>query len=139
MILVIASNLIPNRAWCKPYSGITDPLIMEGLSLRDGVRFATLRGFSHVIMEVDCLELVTLWNSRHNSHSIVAYLLDEIGELSTYFDSFLICRVSRSANLPAHLCAKRACALGVTDSWIDETPSFLVTSLLADSSMNALR
>lgn len=139
MILVIASNLIPNRAWCKPYSGITDPLIMEGLSLHDGVRFATLRGFSHVIMEVDCLELVTLWNSRHNSHSIVAYLLDEIGELSTYFDSFLICRVSRSANLPAHLCAKRACALGVTDSWIDETPSFLVTSLLADSSMNALR
>ena len=53
---------------------------MEGLSLRDGVRFASLRGFSHVIMEVDCLELVTLWTTRHNSRSIVAPLLLEIGE-----------------------------------------------------------
>mgnify|MGYP005823466651 CR=1 FL=1 len=82
---------------------------------------------------------MTLWNSRHNSRSNVAYLLDEIGELSTYFTSFDVCHVSRSANLPAHLCTKRACAPDVTDSWLDDTPIFLVTSLLADSSMNAFR
>ena len=61
-------------AWCKPYLGISDPLIMEGLSLRDGVRFASLRGFSHVIMETDCLEMVTLWTTCHNSRSVVAPL-----------------------------------------------------------------
>ena len=69
--------------------GISDPLIMEGLSLRDRVRFASLHGFLHVIMEVDCLELVTLWNTRHNSRSIVAPLLLEIGELSTHFSLLL--------------------------------------------------
>ena len=77
-------------AWCKLYVGISDPLIMEGLSLRDGVRFASLHGFSHVIMEVDCLELVTLWTTRHNYRSIVALLLLEIGELSVHFFSFII-------------------------------------------------
>ena len=124
-------------AWCKPYLGISDPLIMEGLSLRDGVRFASLRGFSHVIMETDRLEMVTLWTTHHNSHSIVAPLLVEIGELCNNFTLFDIQHVNRSANVPAHLCAKRACTLNVTDSWLEETPSFLVTSLLADCPENA--
>ena len=124
-------------AWCKPYLGISDPLIMEGLSLRDGVRFASLRGYSHVVMETDCLEMVTLWNTRHNSRSIVAPLLLEIGELCNNFTLFDIQRVIKSANVPAHLCAKRACTLNVTDSWLEETPSFLVTSLLADCPENA--
>ena len=56
-------------SWCKPYMGVSDPLMMECLSLRDGVRFACLRGFQHVIMEVDCLELVKFWQTRHNCGS----------------------------------------------------------------------
>jgi hypothetical protein len=32
-------------AWSKPYQGISDPLIVEALALRDGVIFANLRGF----------------------------------------------------------------------------------------------
>uniref|UniRef100_A0A453C062 RNase H type-1 domain-containing protein n=2 Tax=Aegilops tauschii subsp. strangulata TaxID=200361 RepID=A0A453C062_AEGTS len=65
--------------------GISDPLIIEAFSLRDGVRFAAIRGLSHVIMEVDCLELVMLWKTCHNSRSIVAPILLEIGELSDNF------------------------------------------------------
>ena len=119
-------------AWCKPYTGITDPLIAEATALRDGVLFAKLRGYTHAIMKVDCLEMVNLWNTRHNSRSIVAPILVEIGELVSDFSLFVIQHVLRSANVPAHLCAKRACTLNVTESWLDETPSFLVTSLLAD-------
>ena len=29
-------------AWCKPYYGITDPLLAEALALRDGIIFAKL-------------------------------------------------------------------------------------------------
>ena len=32
-------------AWSRSYAGVTDPLIMEALSLRDAVRFASLWGF----------------------------------------------------------------------------------------------
>jgi hypothetical protein len=45
-------------AWSKPYPGVTDPMIAEAISLRDGVIFAKLRGFTRVVMEVDCLEVI---------------------------------------------------------------------------------
>ena len=89
------------------------------------------------MMEVDCLELVMLWKTRHNSRSVVAPILLEIGELSHSFVLFDVQHVNRSANLPAHLCAKHACTLNVTDCWLEDTPSFLVTSLLADCPGNA--
>ena len=105
--------------------------------MREGARFATLEGLSHVIIEVGCLELVTLSNIRHNSRSIVAPILEEIGELVFDFSVFEVQHVIRSANLPAHLCAKHACTLNVTESWLDKTPSFLVTNLLADCPRNS--
>ncbi|KAE8787925.1 alanyl-trna synthetase [Hordeum vulgare] len=32
-------------SWCKPYLGVSDPLITEAFALRDGVHFAALRGW----------------------------------------------------------------------------------------------
>ena len=94
-------------------------------------------GLTQVTLETDCLALVNLWNSRHTDRSAVAPILDEIGELSLAFDIFVVQHVIRSANLPAHLCAKRACTLTVTDVCLVSTPSFLVSSLLADCPKNA--
>uniref|UniRef100_A0ACD5XZE4 Uncharacterized protein n=1 Tax=Avena sativa TaxID=4498 RepID=A0ACD5XZE4_AVESA len=74
-------------AWSKPYDGVTDPLIMEALSLRDGVIFARLRSFSHLVIETDCLEVVDLWTSRYNSRSVVAPILEEIGDMLTVQDT----------------------------------------------------
>ncbi|KAF7047582.1 hypothetical protein CFC21_056491 [Triticum aestivum] len=88
-------------------------------------------------MKVDCLEMVNLWNNRHNSRLIVAPILVEIGELVSYFSLFVIQHVIRSANVPAHLCAKRACTLNVMESWLEDNPGFLLTSLLADCRENA--
>ena len=62
----------------------------------------------------------------------MAPILDEVGELVSDFDSFLVKHVRRSANNSAHMCARFACTLGVTNSWIDEIPAFLVSSLRAD-------
>jgi hypothetical protein len=113
-------------AWSKPYFGETDPLIAEAMALRDGVIFARLRGFQKVVMEV-----VNLWNDRHGARSVVTPILLDIGELSLSFDSFVINHVTRSANTPAHLCAKHACTLMVTSSWLDGVPDFLVVSIQA--------
>jgi hypothetical protein len=56
--------------WSKPYPGITYPIIAEALALRDGVIFAKLRGYSRVVIEFDCLEIVGLWDSRAGSPCI---------------------------------------------------------------------
>jgi ribonuclease HI len=124
-------------AWSKPLLGVTNPLVAESLAVRDGVLFAKIRGLTHVVLETDCLEVVNLWKTRHNSRSIVAPILLEIGELATSFTSFEIQHVIRASNVPAHLCAKLASTLNVTESWMTETPSFLFSSLLADCPANA--
>ena len=134
---VARSHLAFLGAWSKPLPGITDPFIAEVLSLREGVIFAKLRGYMHVRLESDCLEAVNLWNSSYTDRSVVAPIPSEIRELSASFLSFHISHVIRAANGPAHLCAKRACTLDMTESWLDSTPSFLISSLIADCSENA--
>ena len=93
-------------AWCKPYPGITDPLIAEALAIRDGVIFARLRGYADVVFVSDNLEIVNLWNSRQTSRAVVAPIFLEIGEHVPSFKSFVVQHVGRAANVPAHLCAK---------------------------------
>ena len=103
-------------AWSKPLVGVTDPLIAEAMSVREGVRFAKLRSFQEVIIKIDCLEVMELWKNLHNSFSVVAPLLSEIGEPVVVFSFFDIHHVIRSVNYPSHLCAKRACTLSMTES-----------------------
>ena len=69
-------------ACSKPYPGITDPLVA------DGIIFAKLRGFSHVVLEANCLEVVDLWISRHGSHLVATPLRVKVGELAVSFQSF---------------------------------------------------
>ena len=94
--------------------------------------FAKLRGFANVIMEVDCLEVADQWVARQDSRSVIALFLFEIEDLASSFSSFSIQHVKRHANTSAHLCAKVACTLEVSDCWIMSSPSFLVTSIQAD-------
>ena len=95
------------------------PLIVEALASHDGVIIAKLRRFQHVNMEMDYLEVVNLCKSRHNSRSVVAPILLEIGDLSNCFSSFIIHHAPRASNLRAHLCANRSFGIHVTESWID--------------------
>ena len=83
-------------AWSKPSPGVTDPFIAEALAVRDGVIFACLRGYTHVIVETDCSEVANLWITRHGSRSVVAPILLEIGELSGSFTFFDIRHIVRS-------------------------------------------
>ena len=107
---VARSHLSFMGAWSKSFPGVSDPFVAEALALREGVIFAQLRGFSHVVMEVDCLKVVNLWSSRDSSRSIVAHILDEIREKSLSFISFSIRHVPREVNTLADLCAKKASA-----------------------------
>ena len=119
-------------AWSKSYVGVTDPLIAEALALRDGVVFATLRGFPRVMMEVDCKVLVDAWDSRSGSRAVIAPILQEIEGLSSSFSSFVIQHVPRSSNTLAHLCAKHACTLVISSVWMEHPPSFLVSGLVPE-------
>ena len=62
----------------------------------------------------------------------MAPIFDEIRERSTYFASFSVCHVMRDANVPADICAKFATSISSSECWIEESPGFLVSSLVAD-------
>ena len=50
--VVLQDHISPSWVPSKPLHGVSDPLIAEVLSL--------FGGFSHVIFEVDCLEVLNL-------------------------------------------------------------------------------
>ena len=65
---------------------------------------------------------------------MLAHILLQIGALGNIFSFFVIQHVNRSANLAAHLRANRACCtLNVAESWLDETPRFLLLFLRGTS------
>lgn len=102
---VVRSNSFM-ASWCKPYPGITDPLVNEGLAVWDGVIFAKIRGYKKIGVETDCMDTVNLWNSRLDTRTLVAPILSEIGELTLSFSFFAIQHVMQSANMSDHLRAK---------------------------------
>ena len=74
------------------------------------------------------------WNTRHNSGLMLAHILLQIVALGNISSFFVIHHVNRSANLAAHLRANRACCtLNVAESWLDETPRFLLLFLRGTS------
>ena len=96
-----------------------------------------------MIMEVDCME-----HSPQFSLNSGSYPVTNSSARYYFLFFFVIQHVNRSANLAAHLRANRACCtLNVAESWLDETPRFLllfcgvprflVTSVLADRPKNA--
>uniref|UniRef100_A0ACD5Y1Z1 Uncharacterized protein n=1 Tax=Avena sativa TaxID=4498 RepID=A0ACD5Y1Z1_AVESA len=47
-------------AWCRVYQGITEPLTIEALTVRDAVAAARAQNFERIIAETDSSELVGL-------------------------------------------------------------------------------
>ena len=77
-----------------------------------------------MIMEVDSMEHSPQFSLNSGSYPVTNSSAQE------YFLFFVIQHVNRSANLAAHLCANCACCtLNVAESWLDETPRFLLLFL----------
>ena len=132
---VAREGLLYRGVTCKTYRGISDPLIIETLALRDAVTYARDRGFSKVVFEVDSENLVHLWHNRASGRSVVKNVLDEISELSVFFTAFSLSHARREANQAAHSCAKYTSLQEGSFSWDAEPPAFLVHSLQADCNL----
>jgi hypothetical protein len=69
---------------------------------------------------------------RGNHRAVIAPIISEISDISLEFSSFEILFARRSANVVAHECARYACAHGASAVWLNDSPEFLSTSLMAD-------
>jgi hypothetical protein len=61
------------------YTGISNPLVIETLALRDAVSYVVDCNFDRVLFEVDCAELVGLWQIRLEERLVIRPILDDLG------------------------------------------------------------
>lgn len=109
---------------------ISSVLVAEAEACRDGLRLAMNNsGVRRLVMETDSLLLVSLWNFRRQQRSEIAVILDEMEVMASSLASFFFVHVKRSASMVAHLCAKHASQSRSIASWLDDPPSFILSSL----------
>ena len=84
-------------------------------------------GIQKVIIETDAPEVVNLCNHSTPSRSIIASVCLDIRELSSFFTSFELVHVNRTANEAAHACAHRDSSVRRRCVWANYTPVFLTS------------
>ena len=68
-------------------------------------------------LEIDCLQLVQLWNKKDVHRSIVDPVLKEIDELRLAFQDFSFSYVSRLCNKVAHTLARQVSSVHRSETW----------------------
>lgn len=86
VMLRSSSTFVAARS--RIYQGLSDSLTVEALALRDACFLAMEKGYTQVICETDCEDLVRLWQTRCSHRALIAPILSEITEISLSFISF---------------------------------------------------
>ncbi|PON79957.1 hypothetical protein PanWU01x14_004070 [Parasponia andersonii] len=75
-----------------------DPLLSEANSMLLGFQLARDHRFRNVIVESDCLHLVTCWNDGTEEPWNVKHILDQMRRLRPDFSSIVVSSIPRSCN-----------------------------------------
>ena len=86
---------------------MVSPEVAETLALLEGVRLAIMFDWQQVILESDCLGLITAMNSTTPCLTAGGHLVDEIKTLRPFFSIVIFKHLYRSANFVAHNLAKQ--------------------------------
>lgn len=110
-----------------------DAATTEALVIRRGLDLANEVGFSRIIIQPDCLVAVeTLQTGGFSSMTAAPYYVD-ICFQATSFSRVEYCYCNRDANIAAHTLAREA--VPQPRVWVDEPPSFIISSLINDVSV----
>jgi hypothetical protein len=103
---------------------------VEAEAYRDGLCLTINKlEITKVILEMDSLQLLSLWSSRLHQGSEIVVILQEIEEMEQPLDSFYFAHVKRSANNVTHLCAMQISQTRPSVMCQDQPPSFVSSSL----------
>ena len=113
-------------------------LFRSASTVRDGVRWAMAAGVQKLMMETDSMVLAKIWSSDNHLRSEVAPILSEIREISKGFICFSLSFAHRTANVAAHLCARKASEIRQGRSWLSVKPDFLCNCLNNDCNFDVM-
>jgi ribonuclease HI len=112
-------------AKCKQHGSIPDALTAEAYAYHDAALLIKDLGLTKVIVEMDCQELVALWNSRTSNRCAIIPVLNQIQELSRQCTHFVFAHVRRGANMAAHYTANFALISNSECVWLHDILNFL--------------
>lgn len=112
---------------------IPDALTAEVYAYCDAALLIKDLGLTKVIIEMDCQELVALWNSRTSNRCAIIPVLNQIQELSRHSTHFVFAHVRREANMAAHYSANFALISNSECMWSHDVPNFLSQCIQHDS------
>ena len=85
-------------ARCTRYDGVTDPETLEVLACRDALRVAVERGITKLVVETDCSNVKSMWDSKLGERSVNFHILCEMKTLVNNLQGFKLLFASRSSN-----------------------------------------
>ncbi|XP_031106150.1 uncharacterized protein LOC116010781 [Ipomoea triloba] len=83
-----------------------DPYLAESMAVKEALTWLKSCSFFNVIIEYDCLNFCTAFNSLGEDFSYVGHLIRQCRLLATEVGNVLVCHVRRSANHVAHVLAR---------------------------------
>ena len=108
----------------------------EARALRDGLLLAGQVSCSKLIVNSNCLEVISTMQDGGNSIGQAAAIYEECTFLSKGFAHVIFCHSARESNRVAHMLACKAEGLQ-SIVWLEDPLDFLVESLTDDISMFA--
>ncbi|XP_019184028.1 PREDICTED: uncharacterized protein LOC109178932 [Ipomoea nil] len=106
-----------------------DPYMAETLAIKEALTCLKQRHMSHIILETDCLNFCTNYNSESVDLSYVGLLLKHGKVLARDIVDVVVCHVQRSANHMVHALMRATVSSSVLGVW-DIIPPDCISGLL---------
>ncbi|KAJ1414333.1 Ribonuclease H domain [Sesbania bispinosa] len=132
LAVVIRDSIGVIQAGSSRIASSPSPLVAEALAARDGIVLAMNLGFQQILLESDCLNIVSACRKAADFGEISGIIQD----ILTYKERMVSCGflwVHRTGNLLAHEVAKAAAAGSLPTAWPINIPPFLRPLLTSDA------
>lgn len=96
--------------------------LVEALAARQAVVFAQDMSIFKVLVEGDCLRVVSALRAPSGCHTLCGNVVEDTHRLASHFQFCSFSHVRRHGNMLAHALAKSAVSSADFDVWVEELP-----------------
>jgi ribonuclease HI len=111
---------------------VVDAPMAEAYAFRDGLTLAQQIGLQNFIVQTDCAQVVETMKNGGFSATSSAAIYDDCNILWSGFGKVSIEFCNRETNQVAHELARVSFSSGSSCTWVDESPSFILSKLVND-------
>ncbi|KAI5327441.1 hypothetical protein L3X38_026837 [Prunus dulcis] len=131
-VLAVMLLLMHGTPETKPVIGCLSPKAFEALAMLAGCQMTIDAGFTRMIIESDCLEMINAVNQTEFDMSMEGELIEELKELLRRFVFVSLQHQPRTCNFVTHQLAKFTLSCNEICYWMEEGPSWLHSYLQND-------